>query len=54
MVRDPEQLFKIFRFLLFQAFDGDAEAPNNEVHYEIVAGNRNEMFHIDAHTGTHN
>lgn len=36
---------------LFQAFDGDAESPNNEVQYEIVSGNRNEMFQIDAQTG---
>lgn len=38
---------------LFQALDGDAESPNNEVQYEIVSGNRNEMFHIDTHTGTY-
>lgn len=44
---------KIYKLLLFQALDGDAEAPNNEVQYEIVSGNRNEMFHINIRTGTY-
>ncbi|PNF30220.1 hypothetical protein B7P43_G02540 [Cryptotermes secundus] len=36
---------------VIKALDGDAEAPNNEVQYEIVSGNRNEMFHINIRTG---
>lgn len=39
---------------LLQAFDGDAESPNNEVQYEILSGNRNEMFQIDTRTGMYN
>ena len=35
----------------FQAFDGDAESPNNEVQYEILSGNRDDIFQIDQQTG---
>jgi hypothetical protein len=51
MSRNLRDLTKLYKLLLFQALDDDAEAPNNEVQYEIVSGNRNEMFHINIRTG---
>ncbi|KAF4533463.1 hypothetical protein B566_EDAN001192, partial [Ephemera danica] len=33
------------------ATDADAEAPNNEIRYEIMSGNVGEKFHLDEITG---
>lgn len=40
--------------ICLQAIDKDSEPPNNVVHYEIVSGNYNNKFAINAETGNIN